>query len=59
MLICLFLIPLTSFARNPQGEFSALVENNKKRSDFKNHKEMMQYVKQHEQKIIKKPKRKK
>ena len=41
------------FAREPQGEFSVLLENGKSRSDFKDKKEMMKFVKQEEKKYNK------
>jgi hypothetical protein len=55
LIFCLLIsITFSAYSRSPQGEYSTLVENNKKRSDFKSEKEMMQYVKKHDKKFIQK-----
>lgn len=42
--IALFLFSFNSEARGPEGEYSALVEQNLKREDFKDKKEMKKFV---------------
>jgi hypothetical protein len=55
LIFCLLIyISFSAHSRSPQGEYSALVENNKKRSDFKSEKEMMQYIKKHDKKFMQK-----
>lgn len=50
VILAYFFLLNHAFARAPQGEFSALVENSKTRSDFKSKKEMIKFVKNEEKK---------